>query len=103
MRQEQAGGAQYVFDGTDGKFWQDVYHNSIALFKMLAKYNSDNMDKYEGTFPIQAWTAEMWATTWQFWKSGIKTAVVPQLDLRGLQICLAKWIRYQYCTMQEWW
>ena len=80
MRQEQAGGAQYVFDGTDGKFWQDVYHNSIALFKMLAKYNSDNIDKYEGTFPIQAWTAEMWATTWQFWKSGIKTMVVPQLD-----------------------
>jgi hypothetical protein len=78
--QIESGGAQYIFDGTDGDFWKEVYENSISIFDCLAKYNVENSHIYEGTYPIQAWTSEMWATLWQFWKAGINTMVVPHLD-----------------------
>ncbi len=79
-RDLEAGGAQFIFTGTDGKFWKDVYTNSNALYRVMRDYNHSHQDKYEGTYPIQSWTAEMWATLWQFWKRGFKTEISEELD-----------------------
>lgn len=79
-KQEQSGGAQYVFSGTNARFWEKTYKDSIELFKALSEYNSKNQERYKDTYPIQAWTSEMWATTWAFWKAGIKTKVVSEMD-----------------------
>ena len=79
-RQEDSGGGQFIFSGTDEKFWNEVYKNSIKLYTEMSRYNANHIKLYEGTYPIQAWTAEMWATLWQFWKAGMKTRIVEQLD-----------------------
>lgn len=79
-RDLEAGGAQFVFSGTDGKFWQDVYVNSNALYRAMRDFNHKHVDEYKETYPIQAWTAEMWATLWQFWKKGYKTEISEELD-----------------------
>ncbi len=79
-KQEQSGGAQYIFTGTDSNFWKSVYVNSNALYRAMRQYNQLNKEKYEGKHPIQAWTAEMWATLWQFWKKGYKTEITKRLD-----------------------
>jgi hypothetical protein len=75
-----SGGAQYVFYGTDADFWKNVYHNSIKLYFELNDFNIKNRERYKGKYPIQQWTAEMWATTWEFWKRGIKTIVSKELN-----------------------
>jgi hypothetical protein len=74
-----SGGAQYVFYGTDADFWKNVYHNSIDLYFTLNDFNNKNKVRYKGIYPIQHWTSEMWATTWEFWKRGIKTIVSDEL------------------------
>jgi len=79
-RDLEAGGAQFIFSGTDGKFWRDVYVNSNALFREMRKYNNEHKDNYTDSYPIQAWTAEMWATLWQFWKKAYKTEITHLLD-----------------------
>lgn len=79
-KKESSGGAQYIFTGTDSKFWKDVYVVSNALYRAMREYNQTHKDKYEGTYPIQAWTAEMWATLWMFWKKGMKTEISKRLD-----------------------
>lgn len=75
-----SGGAQYVFYGTDAKFWKNVYDNSIELHQRLSEFNRNNKSRYIDKHPIQHWTAEMWATTWEFWRRGIKTVIVKELD-----------------------
>ena len=79
-RQTDSGGGQFVFSGTDENFWNEVYKNSIKLYTEMSRYNANHLKQYKGTYPIQAWTAEMWATLWQFWKAGRKTKIVDQLD-----------------------
>jgi hypothetical protein len=79
-RDLEAGGCQFVFSGTDSKFWKDVYVNSNALYRAMREYNQEHQEKYEGTHPIQAWTAEMWATLWQFWKKGYRTEISKELS-----------------------
>jgi len=78
--QDVSGGCQFVFDGTDKLFWINVYNNSLNLSRELSKYNLENKDKYKDAFPIQNWTAEMWATLWQFWKVGKETKISNALD-----------------------
>lgn len=79
-RNSESGGAQFVFQGTDSKFWKDVYVSSNALYRAMREYNNNHKEKYKGTYPIQSWTAEMWATLWQFWKKGYKTEISKTLD-----------------------
>lgn len=79
-RDLEAGGAQFVFDGTDSKFWKDVYTLSNALYREMRAYNQANQEKYSSAYPIQAWTAEMWATLWMFWKKAYKTEISQELD-----------------------
>lgn len=78
-RDEEAGGAQFVFTGTNAEFWQSVYVLSNALYRAMRDYNNSNKKKYEGDYPIQAWTAEMWATLWMFWRKGYKTRISDDL------------------------
>lgn len=75
-----SGGAQYVFYGTDAKFWKNVYDNSINLYIELLRFNGKHGYRYKDKKPIQHWTAEMWATTWEFWRRGIKTVVTKELE-----------------------
>jgi len=79
-KKDSSGGAQYVFTGTDSDFWKSVYVTSNALYREMRRYNNEHKEKYKDTYPIQAWTAEMWATLWQFWKRGIKTEITKRLD-----------------------
>lgn len=79
-RRHESGGCQFVFQGTDSKFWKEVYVTSNALYREMRRYNQEHKEKYKGTYPIQAWTAEMWATLWQFFKKGYKTEISKELS-----------------------
>lgn len=76
--QSVSGGCQFVFDTLPQRVWERAYRSSLKLHKELNNYNALNPVK-EG-YPIQEWTAEMWATLWEIWKEGYKTKVVDELD-----------------------
>lgn len=73
-----AGGAQYITKNNTAKFWEDVEALSVKLFRHMkgteTKYHPPGQD-----YPIQSWTAEMFATNWQLWKLGMQTKVVSEL------------------------
>lgn len=53
-----AGGAQWVMNNTTFEYWDKVERDSVNLYHYLR--TTGKGQKY----PIQAWTAEMWATLW---------------------------------------
>lgn len=75
---EGAGGAQTIMKGCENPaFWMKVEHDAVALYQ----YMSARESKWTGEgYPIQRWTAGMWAFLWNIWKSGIKTSIVPEMD-----------------------
>lgn len=75
-----SGGCQFIFHTLNAKVWEKAYEDSNKLWKNINEYNSLNTDKYEGTYPLQAWTSEMWATLYAMWYYGYYGKVDPRLD-----------------------
>lgn len=75
--QDVSGGCQFVFETLPAEMWRNVYKNSIRLYKALVRQTKHHRIKEE--YPIQTWTAEMWATLWEMWKAGYETKVVDEL------------------------
>lgn len=69
-RQENSGGCQFVFQTLPAKVWQKAYEDSYRLWENITAYNIENAYKYKDTFPLQVWTAEMWATLYSMWYYG---------------------------------
>jgi hypothetical protein len=67
-------GAQYIIKNSTPSYWLKVYEDSNKLYKYL-------MDNNKGVeYPIQIWTAEMWATLWVAWQFGHRTKIHEDLN-----------------------
>jgi hypothetical protein len=84
---DNAGGAQLIIKNTTTKFWEKVENDSEALYAHMINTSG----KYNPEFPIQAWTAEMWATLWNAWYFGHETKIVKQLDFSWATDVMKKW------------
>ncbi|GHM98843.1 hypothetical protein WSM22_03330 [Cytophagales bacterium WSM2-2] len=77
--ESNSGGAQYVIPKTipmTFEFWDKVERDSVALYNLM----KNTAHKYNPVHPIQKWTAEMWATLWNFWLAGYETGIDKELD-----------------------
>ena len=72
----EAGGAQYIIKNTNYKFWNKVEEDSEKLYAHMDKTSN----KYNPKFPIQKWTAEMWAVLWNAWYFGHRTKIWNELS-----------------------
>lgn len=72
------GGAQTLMVGfEDPKFWKKVEIDAVTMYKyMTAMEPHWNKPGY----PIQRWTAGMWALLWNIWLTGTKTQCPRELD-----------------------
>ena len=78
IKEEEAGGAQYIFDNIPLIVWEDAYNKAASLYHLLkSENNKDNKTDAEGVNP---WTAEMWTTLWGFWKYNIPTEIPKSLN-----------------------
>jgi hypothetical protein len=84
---DNAGGAQLIIKNTTSKFWEKVEKDCEALYVHMVKTSG----KYCPEFPIQSWTAEMWATIWNAWYFEHKTKIVKQLDFSWATDEIKKW------------
>jgi hypothetical protein len=57
---KNAGGAQYVMKNVTAKFWEKCEIDSENLYNHMKSTESI----YHPEFPIQSWTADMWAILW---------------------------------------
>ena len=78
--QPNSGGCQFVFPTLPAKVWKKAYEDSYKLWKNISAYNSLNAAQYEGTYPLQVWTSEMWATLYAMWYYGYYGKVDSRLD-----------------------
>lgn len=73
-----AGGAQYLMKNVTPELMDEVVEVSHKLWIDISELNK--VKDYGDDFPIQIWTAEMWAMLWVPWKKGIMTAVSDSLN-----------------------
>lgn len=78
--QENSGGCQFVFNTLPAEVWRQAFRYSYNLYKNITEYNMENQAMYEGDYPIQAWTAEMWGTLYAMWYYGFYGKVDSRLD-----------------------
>lgn len=79
-KQEDSGGCQFVFNTLPSEVWKKAYEDSYKLWKNITAYNNLNADKYEGTYALQVWTSEMWATLYAMWYYGYYGKVDERLN-----------------------
>lgn len=80
LMNNNSGGAQYIVKNTDYKFWDKVEQDSHKLYIYFCEQEPFYTKKHDGDFPIQKWTAGMWALLWNAWISGHSTIVDKRLD-----------------------
>lgn len=73
-----AGGAQYLMKNVTPELMDEVVEMSHKLWIEMSAVNEAK--DYGDDYPLQIWTAEMWAMLWVPWKKGIMTAVAKDLD-----------------------
>ena len=78
-RNEHSGGAQYIVKNTTFEFWDKVEKDSIKLYKYFCEVEPLYKLKHEGDYPIQKWTAGMWAFLWNGWYFGHEILVDPRM------------------------
>lgn len=77
--QKSSGGAQYIMSGATAEYWKKVYEDSDKLYKFLDLKSKTEVE-IPGTYLIQKWCAEMWATLWNIWFFKHETQVNKELD-----------------------
>ena len=77
VNDDGAGGAQTIMKGHETPtFWKKVEADALMLYK----YMTIREPLWQGDgYPIQRWTAGMWAFLWNLWLSGAKTVCAPEL------------------------
>lgn len=77
LNNNHSGGGQYLIkNATSDIFWK-AEKDSVKIYDLLC-YNEP---KWRGEgYPIQKWTAGMWAILWGIWKDGRETIVHKDLD-----------------------
>jgi len=82
-----AGGAQYIMKNVTAEFWEKVERDSVELYKLM----TTTQQEYCPEFPIQAWTADMWAVLWNAWLAGHETKIIKRLDFMWATDSITKW------------
>ena len=90
LMNSNSGGAQYIIIGEDWKFWEKVEKDSIRLYGYFCNLESYYIKRFEGDYPIQKWTAGMWALLWNAWKFGHETKVDDRIGFNWSTCFLAK-------------
>lgn len=75
-----SGGAQYIVIGEGAEFWDKVEKDSIYLYDYFCAAESSYVKTLENEYPIQKWTAGMWALLWNAWLFGHPTEVDSRLS-----------------------
>lgn len=81
LMRHASGGAQYIVKNSTPEFWEKVEQDSMKLYAYFCKIEPvwqplNPADSY----PIQKWTAGMWAFLWNAWKFGFETVTPPELN-----------------------
>ena len=88
LMNSNSGGAQHIVKNTNYEFWDKVEKDSIKLYKHFC----DTEQHYKGEgYPIQKWTAGMWALLWNTWLAGNETKVDKRLDFCWATDHINKW------------
>ena len=80
LMNSHSGGAQYITIGETSEFWDKIESDSVKLYSYFCKTEHLYNKKFEGDFPIQKWTAGMWAFLWNIWLKGHETKVDSRLN-----------------------
>lgn len=72
LMNSNTGGAQYIVKNTSYEFWDKVERDSINLYNYFC-HIEPHWKKVE--YPIQKWTAGMWAYIWNAWLWGNETII----------------------------
>lgn len=75
-----SGGCQFVFNTMPADLWRLAFRFSHNLYVNIIEYNEQNSGQYEGTYPLQVWTTEMWGTLYAMWHYGYYGTVDSRLD-----------------------
>jgi hypothetical protein len=84
---KNAGGAQIIVKNTTSDFWKKVELDSENLYIHMI----ETSNKYNPKHPIQAWTAEMWATLWNAWLFGHETKIIKKMNFSWATDLINKW------------
>jgi hypothetical protein len=77
--EENTGGAQYILKNVDAVYWHKVEKDSNTLYAFFQEHLKEH--PHSPTYhPIQAWTAEMWATLWNGWFFTHEIKVVKEME-----------------------
>jgi hypothetical protein len=82
-----AGGAQIILKNTTYEYWNKVEKDSEKLYELMI----NTAHRFTPNAPIQAWTAEMWATLWNAWLFKYKTKIDNELDFSWATDSIEKW------------
>lgn len=86
-----SGGSQYIFKGTDYKFWQKVESDSVALYDYFQKSEPLRVQKNPSYYGIQQFTAGMWGMLWNCWYHDLEVEITPRLDFCWGTDPIEKW------------
>lgn len=77
--ERHSGGAQWIMKKLTHAYWEKVERDSQKLYNFFVSdlQHHPHTDSY---FPIQKWTAEMWAVLWNAWYFGNKVVIHPDLS-----------------------
>lgn len=80
LMNSNSGGAQYIVKNTTPAFWEKVERDCHALYAHFCGTEHLHIKKSEFDYPIQKWTAGMWALLWNAWLHGHETKVTKDMD-----------------------
>jgi len=75
-----SGGAQYITIGESYEFWDKIESDSVKLYAYFCETEMLYTKKFDNDYPIQKWTAGMWAFLWNIWLKGYETKVDTRLN-----------------------
>jgi hypothetical protein len=88
---DDSGGSQYIFKGTDYRFWHKVETDSENLYKYFQASEPKRLEKDPSYYGIQQFTAGMWGMLWNCWFYDLPVKITPRLDFCWGTDPIAKW------------
>ena len=88
---DDSGGSQYIFKGTDYRFWHKVETDSENLYKYFQASEPKRLEKDPSYYGIQQFTAGMWGMLWNCWFYDMPVKITSRLDFCWGTDPIAKW------------
>lgn len=86
-----SGGAQYIMKNLTPEYWNKSYLDGENLYKLMTR----TANQYSPQWPIQKWTADMWAVLWNGWYYGHNIEVTKRLDFAWANHKLDSWDKHE--------